>query len=89
LGNGCTIRNKYTYSSCTSTACGVGVSSAVNYFGSATGNSTRGIFALGGPSVTRDKYLYSSCTSTATGVGAASVTSEGGSAASWAVCVNA
>ena len=90
-GGTSSIRNKYTYSSCTSTACGVGSASAASYQGSAAGNSTRGIFALGnagGASSTRNKYTYASCTSTACGVGSASAASYFGSAASWATCVN-
>jgi hypothetical protein len=89
-----TIRNKYTYSSCTNTACGVGAASAASYCGSAAGNSTRGIFALGstaagvGGTTTRNKYTYACCTSTATGVAASSNRTFGGSAASWATCVN-
>ena len=78
------IRNKYTYSSCTSTACGVASASFVSYLGSAAGNSTRGIFALGCGTTTyatRDKYTYASCTSTACGVGSASAASLAGSAA--------
>ena len=86
-------RNKYTYACCTSTAVGVASSSAISYNGSASGNSTRGIFALGciflvGPSTTRNKYTYSSCTSTACGVAVSSSSSVGGAAISWAVCVN-
>jgi predicted RecA/RadA family phage recombinase len=87
-----TTRNKHTYSCCTSTASGVGVASVASACGSAAGNSTRGIFALGGASSqylnTRNKYTYSSCASTASGVGSASVCSAIGSAASWASCVN-
>ena len=59
---------------------------------SASGDGTKGIFALGnfggGALTTRNKYTYASCTSTACGVGAASAASYGGSAASWATCVN-
>ena len=76
-----TTRNKYTYSSCTSTACGVGAASAGSNSGSAAGNSTRGIFALGGGLTTRNKYTYASCTSTASGVAASSAGSTGGAAA--------
>ena len=92
LGSLTTTRNKYTYSTCSSTACGVAASSITSYFGSATGNSTRGIFAIGdtcfSATVTREKYTYSNCSSTACGVGAACSTAGSGSAASWAVCVN-
>ena len=35
-----TIRNKYTYATCTSTACGVGAASAASYFGSAASWAT-------------------------------------------------
>lgn len=82
-----TTRNKYTYACCTSTASGVGAACSNSYSGSAAGNSTRGIFALGntqaasGSSTTRNKYTYSTCTSTASGVGAASRRSQRGSAA--------
>jgi hypothetical protein len=41
------VRNKYTYASCISTASGVGSASAGCAQGSAAGNNTRGIFALG------------------------------------------
>lgn len=90
---GTTTRNKYTYACCTSTATGVGSASVNSVFGSATGNSTRGIFAIGfgncaSSTSTRNKYTYACCTSTATGVGTASSASERGSAASWAACVN-
>lgn len=86
-------RNKYTYACCTSTATGVASSSANSSCGSASGNSTRGIFALGGTSpngssTTRNKYTYSSCTSTSSGVAVSSISSKGGAAISWAVCVN-
>ena len=74
-------RDKYTYASCTSTASG-GVASVASSYGSAAGNSTRGIFALGcGGGSIRNKYTYSSCTSTASGVGSASAASLAGSAA--------
>lgn len=80
-----TTRNKYLYSNCSSTACGVAASSAGSREGSATGNSTRGIFAIGlssgAKTTTRNKYTYSNCTSTACGVGAASTASSAGSAA--------
>lgn len=86
---GCSIsttRNKYTYASCTSTACGVGVASAASTLGAAAGNWTRGIFALGyagsGCGVaTRNKYTYATCISTACGVASASTFGYGGSAA--------
>ena len=82
---GTTTRNKYTYATCLSTAVGVGTSSLTSVAGSAAGNSTRGIFAIGLSSCvrrsTRNKYTYSSCTSTACGVGSASHSSSAGSAA--------
>ena len=88
----CLILYFHLYICCTSTATGVGAASAASYQGSAAGNSTRGIFALGAlcgvGSTTRNKYTYACCTSTATGVGAASANSSSGSAASWATCVN-
>jgi hypothetical protein len=92
-GIGRNTRNKYTYACCTSTASGVAVSTYGSALGSAAGNSTRGIFAIGiasccGSGATRDKYTYACCTSTASGVGAASNLNNAGSAASWATCVN-
>lgn len=79
-----TARNKYTYSNDTVTA--GGAATVATYSGSATGNSTRGIFALGacGSSNTnlntRNKYTYSGdAVSAAT---AASGASGSGSAAS-------
>jgi hypothetical protein len=87
-----TTRNKYTYATCTSTACGVGAPSSAANQGSAAGNSTRGIFALGcvggTQSAVRNKYTYASCVSTASGVASASAASNAQSAASWATCVN-
>ena len=85
-------RNKYTYASCTSTACGVGAAQSSTSSGSAAGNSTRGIFSIGcragtGGTTIRNKYTYASCTNTAC-VGAASQTSKYNSAVSWATCVN-
>ena len=85
------IRNKYTYACDTSTSVGVALASAASKNGSAAGNSTRGIFALGDAGcylTTRNKYTYASCTSTACGVGTASSASNKGSAVSWATCVN-
>lgn len=85
-GAGVTTRNKYTYSSCASTASGVGAASRASYGGSAAGNSTRGIFALGGsftgcPNYCgRDKYIYASCTSTTSGVPASNNTFYGAAA---------
>ena len=77
-GLGTNIRNKYTYATCSSTTSCVATSSGNSGFGSASGNSTRGIFALGysgGASNVRNKYTYASCTSTATGVATASAAS--------------
>jgi hypothetical protein len=88
------VRNKYTYACNTSTCSGVGSASVKSTVGSAAGNSTRGIFALGLicppgiPSTTRNKYTYASCTSTASGVGSASSSSLVGAAVSWAIGVN-
>ena len=88
-GTASTTRNKYTFATCTSTS--AASASAASYNGSAAGNSTRGIFALGyvcgvGPSTTRNKYTYACCSSTASGVGAASCGSCRGSAASNGTC---
>lgn len=64
LGSNSTTRNKYTYSGDVVSAGGAATRS--NYEGSATGNSTVGIFALGvdlccgGSVTTRNKYTYSS-----------------------------
>ncbi len=91
-GNITATRNKYTYSSCTSTASGVGSASSASYQGSATGNSTRGIFQIGcrtsGCIAIRNKYTYACCTSTACGVANASANSKRSAAASWATGVN-
>jgi hypothetical protein len=61
-----TIRNKYTYATCASTACGVGSASQGGRDGSAMGNNTRGIFNLGSCGAcrlnVRNKYTYASCT---------------------------
>ena len=81
------VRNKYTYASCTSTACGVGSASLASAGGAAAGNSSRGIFALGficnGAAATavRNKYTYACCSSTASGTASASVASGYQSAA--------
>lgn len=90
---GVVTRNKYTYACCTSTATGVANASRKSVQGSATGNSTRGIFTIGfdcctGVTNTRNKYTYACCTSTASGVASQSTSAERGSAASWAACVN-
>jgi len=50
-------RDKYTYSSCTSGSATAASTCKAN--GAATGNSTVGIFALGGATTTRNKYTYS------------------------------
>jgi hypothetical protein len=85
-------RNKYTYATDTNTTCGVASASEQTVFGSAAGNSTRGIFAIGcnstSRSATRNKYTYACDTNTASGVASASVQSGQGTAASWATCVN-
>lgn len=86
-GANSTVRNKYTYVSCSNTASGVGAASLASRAGSGAGNSTKGIFALGltnigaGPSTVRNKYTYATCSSTACGVGSASAASYGGVAA--------
>ena len=81
LGNYTTTRNKYIYSGCVNAS--ATAASAASLCGSAAGNSTVGIFALGyvcGSSTTRNKYTYSGDTNgTAT---AASAASQTGSAAS-------
>ena len=73
---GVTTRDKYTYASDTSTACGVGAASTYSRQGAAAGNATRGIFQLGiaggGYSALRNKYTYASDTSTASGIPSAS-----------------
>lgn len=73
-------RNKYTYSGCVVSA--GGAATVASYNGSAAGNSTVGIFALGyttTTSTTRNKYTYSGCVVSAGG--AATAASCGGSAA--------
>lgn len=86
-----TTRNKYTYACDTNTGSGVASASIASTKQSATGNSTRGIFALGnstfGVGTNRDKYTYACDTNTGC-VGAASVQSRCGSAASWVIGVN-
>jgi hypothetical protein len=76
-----TTRNKYTYSSDVVTT--GGVATTASYYGSAAGNSTVGIFALGNVSfagsTTRNKYTYSGDTVSAGG--AATAASRAGSAA--------
>lgn len=83
LGQGAgTLRNKYTYSGCVVSAGGTASQSSQG--GSAAGNMTNGIFALGRLTATstyitnRDKYVYTGCVvsaggaaSTASGYGAA------------------
>lgn len=70
-------RQKYTYSTCSVTSCGIGTSSFQGTLGAAAGNSTIGMFAIGYiycgcgggavPSSYLNKYTYSSDTSTGTG----------------------
>ena len=75
-----TTRNKYTYSGDAVSA--GGAATAASYLGSAAGNSTVGIFALGLTTVrvtTRNKYTYSGCVVAAGG--AATVASRCSSAA--------
>jgi hypothetical protein len=94
-GTTCVYRNKYVYATCTSinSTC-LPAPAAPNYAGSGTGNSTRGIFALGysggacAQVTTRCKYTYATDTSTASGVGVASAAAALGSAVSWATGVN-
>ena len=79
------VRNKYTIATNSSTACGVGSASTGSGLGSAAGNGSRGIFALGTTATQRlsdrNKYTYSTNTSTAAGVSSASILSYSGSAA--------
>ena len=79
-----TTRNKYTFSSCLNGS--ATAASAASYAGSAAGNSTVGIFALGSSSdsTTRNKYTYSGCVNAS--ATAASAASYGGSAASNGTC---
>jgi hypothetical protein len=82
LGQAGPIRNKYTYASDTNA---VATASSVNsFYGSAAGNSTRGIFAIGCScsvsTTTRNKYTYA-CDTNGTATGS-SATSAYGSAAS-------
>ena len=77
-----TCRNKYTYSGDVNAS--ATASSAASQYGSAAGNSTVGIFALGYSSTTRNKYTYSGdVNASAT---ASSATSNFGSAASNGTC---
>ena len=65
-----TIRNKYTYANCSSTACGVGTSAVGgNGGGAAAGNSTRGVFSRGQNNTARCRHIYASCTTISTGAG--------------------
>lgn len=76
-----TTRNKYTYSGCVVSA--GGAATAASRLGSAAGDSTVGIFALGfascAGSTTRNTYTYSGCVVSAGG--AATTASSQGSAA--------
>ena len=72
-----TTRDKYTFSGCVVSS--ATASSATTRYGSAAGNSTVGIFALGCNSTTRDKYTYSGCV--VSSGAASSATSYQGSAA--------
>ena len=74
-------RDKYTYAGCAVSS--ATAATTTSFRGSATGNSTAGIFALGcaGSRVTtRNKYTYTGCVVSAGG--AATVASRYGSAAS-------
>jgi hypothetical protein len=76
-----TTRDKYTYSGCVVAA--GGAATVASALGSAAGNSTVGIFALGfnacfANTTTRNKYTYSGCVVSAGG--AATAASSGGSA---------
>lgn len=69
------LRDKYTYATCVSTA--TTASLKASGYGSAAGNSTRGIFALGTTccaivSGIREKFTYSNCTTTSCGVASVS-----------------
>jgi hypothetical protein len=76
-----TTRDKYTYSGCVVSA--GGAATVASKCGSAAGNSTVGVFALGctagGRVTTRNKYTYSGCVVSAGG--AATAASNAGSAA--------
>lgn len=75
---GTATRDKYTYSSCTNGSA-TSASTAGGGLGAASGNSTVGIFAIGGATTTRNKYTYSgdvNAVATASSAG-----SGGGSAA--------
>jgi hypothetical protein len=68
LGNtngGSVVRNKYTYSGCVVSA--ATAATAVSSCGSATGNSTVGIFAVASGSTARNKYTYVGCVVSAGG----------------------
>jgi len=87
------IRQKYTYATDTNTTCIPQFSS--NYAGgSGTGNSTRGIAALGilyqsnTRLATREKWTYATCTTTTCGVAAQSANAWAGSANSAIACIN-
>ena len=86
LGGCTTTRNKYTYSGCVNAS--ATAASVASYRGSATGNSTVGIFALGSvsaaPSTTRNKYTYSGDVNAS--AAAATAASSQGSAASNGTC---
>jgi hypothetical protein len=80
-GTPSTVRNKYTYSSCTSASA---TSTCTANYSSAAGNSTFGIFAMGKPgcycgTATRQKYTYSG--DTVTTATSATQRNFGGSAA--------
>ena len=75
-----TCRNKYTYSGCVNAS--ATASSAASRCGSAAGNSTVSIFALGNCTTTRNKYTYSgdvnaSATASSAGSSAGSAASNG------------
>jgi len=94
-GVGSLYRNKYVYATDTSIGQACLPATALPTFGgSAAGNSTRGIFAIGksgggcASSAVRCKYTYATDTATTSGVGAASRINYDGMATSWSVGVN-
>jgi len=84
-----TTRNKYTYA-CDTNGCATAASAAA-YVGSAAGNSTRGIFALGcsggAAATTRNKYTYA-CDTNGSAANASSGNREGSAASNGTTGVN-
>jgi hypothetical protein len=83
-----TTRNKYTYACDTSAI--AAAASVASQQGSAAGNSTRGIFALGNAgaaSTTRNKYTYA-CDTSAIAAAASNASYWGAAASNGTTCVN-